>query len=169
MRSGKAALCIGIRARWPKRCWLGGESLDAALVKAEAEDVILSAGARIGEEIAKAPKAKGGGQRGKNGFTAQGKSIGRTDWPHGCDVVRHAATSARKVERSSGDISFHARRAIVSGGVGLMKPAAMPAARAERNSPRASASAISRWSRLRRRTSLGGVAAESVKVAIGHF
>ena len=49
---------------------------DIDIVKAQAEDVILAAGARIGEEIAKVPKAthKGGP---KKQSPAQGKSVGR--------------------------------------------------------------------------------------------
>jgi hypothetical protein len=35
------------------------------MVKAEADDVILAAGARIGEEIAKVPKSSGGNQKAK--------------------------------------------------------------------------------------------------------
>jgi N6-adenosine-specific RNA methylase IME4 len=47
---------------------------DVDAVKAEAEDVILIAGARIGEEIDKVPKAK---PPGKKILTAQGKYLGR--------------------------------------------------------------------------------------------
>jgi N6-adenosine-specific RNA methylase IME4 len=52
---------------------------DVDTVKAQAEDVILIACARIGEEIEKIPKAKGGGQLGKGGIPQTGKSTGRTD------------------------------------------------------------------------------------------
>jgi hypothetical protein len=45
---------------------------DIDIVKAEAEDVILAGGARIGEEIAKVPKANA-----RRRITAQGKSSAR--------------------------------------------------------------------------------------------
>jgi hypothetical protein len=51
---------------------------DVDIVKAQAEDVILATGARIGEEIAKVPKAtKWTG--GNHQFTPQGKLTGRAE------------------------------------------------------------------------------------------
>jgi N6-adenosine-specific RNA methylase IME4 len=72
---------------------------DVDLVKAESEDVILAAGARIGEEIAKVPKAKGGGQLGKNGNTAQGNSTGRKEaMPSGTSRARYQKLAAAKTK-----------------------------------------------------------------------
>jgi len=50
---------------------------DIVVVKQRAEDVILDAYRRIAEELRKVPKAKGGGQLGKDGFRSRAKSIGR--------------------------------------------------------------------------------------------
>jgi N6-adenosine-specific RNA methylase IME4 len=63
---------------------------DVDLVKAEAEDVILAASARIGEEIGKVPKAG-------NRFTAQGKSASRKDaMPSGTSRARYQKLAAAK-------------------------------------------------------------------------
>jgi N6-adenosine-specific RNA methylase IME4 len=63
---------------------------DVDVVKAEAEDVILAAGARIGEEIGKIPKAG-------NRFTAQGKSVGRkAAMPSGTSRARYQKLAAAK-------------------------------------------------------------------------
>lgn len=69
---------------------------DVDLVKAEAEDVILAAGARIGEEIAKVPKAVN--RTGpKKQFTAQGKKLGRADaMPSGTSRARYQKLAAAK-------------------------------------------------------------------------
>lgn len=57
---------------------------DVEQVKIAAEDAILIGYRRIGEELRKVPKAKGGGQLGKDGFPTRGKSSGRaaTGIPH---------------------------------------------------------------------------------------
>jgi hypothetical protein len=62
----------------------------------EVRPMAASAGStRIGEEIGKVPKAKGGGQLGKNGITAQGKSTGRTDaMPSGTQRARYQKLAA---------------------------------------------------------------------------
>jgi N6-adenosine-specific RNA methylase IME4 len=68
---------------------------DIDIVKAEAEDVILAAGARIGEEIAKVPKANA-----RRRITAQGKSsAGRKDaMPSGTQRARYQKLAAAKPE-----------------------------------------------------------------------
>jgi N6-adenosine-specific RNA methylase IME4 len=48
---------------------------DIEAVRDRADDVITDAQVRISEEIEKTPKARGGGQLGKNGNAARGKSI----------------------------------------------------------------------------------------------
>lgn len=71
---------------------------DIDIVKAEAEDVILSAGARIGEEIAKVPKGRGpGGSKGsKTAITAQGKSSRKDAMPSGTQRARYQKLAAAK-------------------------------------------------------------------------
>ena len=62
---------------------------DVDLVKAEAEDVILAAGARIGEEIGKVPKAVNRAGP-KKQITAQGKKLGRAEaMPSGTSRARY--------------------------------------------------------------------------------
>jgi len=71
---------------------------DIDVVKAQAEDVILAAGARIGEEIAKVPKARGpGGTKGtKTAITAQGKSSRKDAMPSGTQRSRYQKLAAAK-------------------------------------------------------------------------
>jgi hypothetical protein len=79
-RQGRARPLVG-----PSRC-------ETHRSRPEAEDVILIAGARIREEIAKAPKAKPGL---KKLDTAQGKQLGRKDaMPSG---TRRARLLARRL------------------------------------------------------------------------
>jgi hypothetical protein len=61
---------LGTQSPRPQSLRLGPQLFE--LVKAEAEDVILAAGARFGEEIGKVPKGRGPG-RAKIAITAQGK------------------------------------------------------------------------------------------------
>ena len=69
---------------------------DVDLVKAEAEDVILAAGARIGEEIAKVPKAVNRAGP-KKQITAQGKKLGRAEaMPSGTSRARYQKLAAAK-------------------------------------------------------------------------
>jgi N6-adenosine-specific RNA methylase IME4 len=68
---------------------------DVDLVKAEAEDVILAAAARIGEEIAKVPKGRGPG-RAKIAITAQGKSNRKDAMPSGTSRARYQKLAAAK-------------------------------------------------------------------------
>jgi N6-adenosine-specific RNA methylase IME4 len=66
---------------------------DIDIVKAEAEDVILAAGARIGEEIAKIPKANA-----RRRFTAPGKSSSsrKEAMPSGTQRARYQKLAAAK-------------------------------------------------------------------------
>jgi hypothetical protein len=67
---------------------------DIDIVKAAAEDVILTAGARIGEEIAKVPKASG---RPKN-ITAEGKKF--KNWPPPSRISRRSPKSCAMKART---------------------------------------------------------------------
>ena len=71
---------------------------DIDIVKAQAEDVILAAGARIGEEIAKVPKGRGpGGAKGaKTAITAQGKGSRKDAMPSGTSRSRYQKLAAAK-------------------------------------------------------------------------
>jgi N6-adenosine-specific RNA methylase IME4 len=75
---------------------------DIDVVRYKAEDTVREATARIGEEIKKIPKAKGGGQLGKDGFPSRGKSIqGRsaTGIPHTSRQRYQKLASVPKPER----------------------------------------------------------------------
>lgn len=68
---------------------------DVDIVKAEAEDVILAAGARIGEEIAKVPKRSGGDRKSK--LPREVNLIGRKDaMPSGTSRARYQKLAAAK-------------------------------------------------------------------------
>jgi N6-adenosine-specific RNA methylase IME4 len=68
---------------------------DIDIVKAEAEDVILAAGARIGEEIAKVPKRSGGDRKSK--LPREVNLIGRKDaMPSGTSRARYQKLAAAK-------------------------------------------------------------------------
>jgi N6-adenosine-specific RNA methylase IME4 len=69
---------------------------DIDIVKAEAEDVVLAAGARIGEEIAKVPKRSGGDRKSKLPRAVNSKPGRKEAMPSGTQRSRYQKLAAAK-------------------------------------------------------------------------
>jgi N6-adenosine-specific RNA methylase IME4 len=96
----KASTYIEIRKIIDQATALKLLARDIDVVKDAAEDVILAASARIGEEIAKVPKGRGpGGVKGsKTAITSQGKSSRKDVMPSGTQRARFQKLAAAKPE-----------------------------------------------------------------------